>query len=132
VTNVLLMSADKEWLRVVKTALEGLPITVVAECARSKTATEALRGNSVRLAIIDLFLPESSGLEALKTLKRMNEALLVILTSRLYARSLLDKAFRHGAADVLHYPIDSEVIRQTVLHRLDRLSNENMIVFQKN
>lgn len=128
-TNVLLMSADKEWLRFVKTALEGLPITIVAECDRAKTAMEALRSNSVRLVIVDHFLPESSGLEALKTLKRMSETLVIILVSRLNTRSLLDKAFRHGATDVLQYPIDSEVIRQTVLHRLDRLSNENMIVF---
>lgn len=129
-TNVLLMSADKELLRLVKGALEGLPVKVIGECQRFRKAVDIMHENAARIVIIDMFLPESSGLEAIKSLKQMDDKMIMILLSRMRGRSLLDRAFRHGATDVLHYPLSAETIRQTVLHRLSRLPDDSMVVFQ--
>jgi len=130
ITNILLISADKELLRQANQALEGLPVKVVGECARFRRAMDIMHETACRIVIIDMFLPESSGVELVKMLKQQDEKLVLILLTRMRGRSLLDRAFRHGATDILPYPMQVDTLRQTVLHRLSRLSDDSMIVFQ--
>jgi DNA-binding NarL/FixJ family response regulator len=130
ITNILLMSADKEFLRQAHQALEGLPVKVVGECARFRRAMDIMHEAPCRIVIIDMFLPESSGIELVKQIKQQDEKIVLVLLSRMRGRSMLDRAFRHGATDILPYPMQVDTLRQTVLHRLSRLSDDSMIIFQ--
>jgi DNA-binding NtrC family response regulator len=129
-TNILLISADKEFLKVAGQALEGLPVKVVGECARFRRAMDIMHETPCRILIIDIFLPESSGIELIKQIKERDDKIVLVLLSRMRGRSLLDRAFRHGATDILPYPLQADTLRQTILHRLSRLSDDSMITFQ--
>ncbi|MCA1481566.1 hypothetical protein, partial [Bradyrhizobium sp. NBAIM08] len=60
-TELLLITADKELRRFAKAALESLPIRVLADCPSAHQAMEIFRKERPKLMLVDLFLPESSG-----------------------------------------------------------------------
>jgi DNA-binding NarL/FixJ family response regulator len=129
--NAILITSDADLAKGVKAAIDGLPIQLGGVCSGMKSAMELFRGGSIRIVILDLFLPESSGLDALKLLKKIDETVLVVMITRIRMRSVIDRAFRFGASDVLPYPAGPETIRQVLLHRLELLEHESHIVFQQ-
>jgi len=116
---IMLVSADKELGKVIKTALSSTPVRLSLEFNNAKAASDALAISPISMVILDLFVPGSSGLEVLKALKRVNENCLFLLLSRMRTRTVIERAFRYGAQDVLPYPVSNEVLRDTILHRLE-------------
>lgn len=125
--QMVVLLSDNELKKIVRQAAEGI-VKIAAECRTTKEATDILRQGSVRIVVLDLFLGGSSALDAIKTFKKMDENLALILLSRMRGRGVLEKAFRFGAADVLLYPCRAETLRNTLLHRLERME-EDMYVF---
>lgn len=128
--QMVVIIQDKEMRRWVRKAAEGLPLKVAAECRTVKEAIDVFRQGNIKLVILDLFLGDSSGLDGIKSLKKMDDNLAFILLSRMSGRGLLDKAFRYGAGDVLEYPCKAETLRAVLQHRLDCLDN-GMVVFHQ-
>jgi DNA-binding NarL/FixJ family response regulator len=93
------------------------------EATSTKAAVDAIRKEPVDILVADLFLGDSSGLDFLKTLKKINERLTFILVTRVKDRALVDRAFRFGAADVLPYPLGKDTLRETLKHRLHWISH---------
>lgn len=118
-SSVMLVSEDRELAKVVKEALRESGARLTAICGDSRSAAESLQQHPPALVVVETFLPESSGLEMLKVLKRMNEKCLFVMLSRMRTRSMIERAFRLGAHDVLTFPLDKESLRQTILHRLE-------------
>jgi DNA-binding NtrC family response regulator len=123
------LTQDKEIKGLIHKAVEGLEMKI-ADCRTVKQALDIFRQEPVKMVILDLFLGESSGLDAIKTFRKMDETLTIVLLSRMSGRSLLEKAFRFGAGDTLIYPCEAETLRQTVAHRLDRIS-DGMVTFHE-
>lgn len=119
-TNIVLVCSDPEMKLFVRKALEDVPVRISRECASPKEAAEAYAEGSVEYLIVDTFLPGSSSLEVMKVMKKMNEAVQIIIISRLRTRSTIDRAFRMGAMDILVYPFQAETLKQTMLHRLEK------------
>jgi DNA-binding response OmpR family regulator len=119
VTELLLVTADPELRRFVKAALDGIPVRFQEDCNDAHRAMELFRDQRARYIILDLFLPESSGVEIIKTIKKLDDKVTFILLSRMTNRSLKERAFRSGADDILPYPCSSEMLKETMLHRLD-------------
>ena len=117
-TPIMLVTADKEMVRWAKAALRDSTAKIAVECSTVKAAVDELAKNQVAMVVLDLFLPGSSGIELLKSLKRVNENCVTLLLSRMRTRLLLERAFRQGAQDVLLYPVSAEIFRDTILHRL--------------
>jgi DNA-binding response OmpR family regulator len=115
---ILLVTADKELARVVKAALRNTNARVTAECGTLKAATDEMTKNPPAMAVVDLFLPEFSGLDVIKSLRRANEGCQIVLLTRVRTRTLIERAFRQGAQDVLTYPVSEDILRDTILHRL--------------
>lgn len=128
--NAIIVSADPELRRLVRESVDGLPLKVVGDCANLKAAMELFRETAIQMVFVDLFQRDSSGLDVIKSLKKIDDTLVCILLSRVQGRGLKDRAFRFGANDIVEYPVDREVLRQTVQHRLAGLADANMIVFQ--
>jgi DNA-binding response OmpR family regulator len=127
--QAVVITRDKELLEIVRESAEGLPMKL-AECRSLKTAIELFRTEPSRLVILDLFLGETSGLDAIKTLKKMDDSLAIILLSRMSTRGILERAFRFGAGDVIIYPFQPETLKATLMHRLGGL-DEQMVVFHQ-
>jgi PleD family two-component response regulator len=118
-SGLMLVSEDKELAKKLKDCLQGTEARLVAICDTAQGATESFQQTRPTLVVLETFLPGSSGLDVLKNLKRMDEHCVYILLSRLRTRGTVERAFRMGAHDVLMFPLDYEVVRQTILHRLE-------------
>ncbi len=117
-SSVMLVSEDKELAKMVKEALRDTGARLVAVCGTTHEARDSFQQHAPSLVIVETFLPESSGLEILPALKRMNEKCLFIMLSRLRNRSMIERAFRQGAHDVFTFPLCQDSLRNTLLHRL--------------
>ncbi|HEY8278175.1 MAG TPA: response regulator [Bdellovibrionota bacterium] len=117
-SGVLLVTADKEVSRLVKLAIRDTPARLTHEAHTATTAIEAFAQLSPRIVIVDLFLPESSGLDVLSRLHKVSDKCIFILLTRIQTRDTLERAFRMGAHDVLAYPLKIETLKDTILHRL--------------
>jgi len=118
-SGIMLVTDDVELNRVVKAALADTPARVTLECKSARVAAEVFAKAVPTLVILDMFLPHSSGLDMLKTLKKINENCLFVMLTRLRTRNMIERAFRFGAQDVLIYPVDGDVLRDSILHRLE-------------
>ena len=127
-TDLLLIAKDPELKKEVRAALEQVAARIVKESSTPKETSEAFAENPVRLVIVDMFLPHTSGLEMMKMLRKMNEEVQFILITRLRNRAAMDRAFRLGAADVLVYPFSRDSFRQTVMHRMEQLGVEQLTI----
>lgn len=121
--KAIVLTQDKEMRNFVHGAAEGLEMKIAGDCGTVKEALDIFRQEPVRIVIVDLFLGETTGLDAIKTFKKMDETLTVILLTRLSGRGLLEKAFRFGAGDTLVYPCEAEALRQTIAHRLEQIDD---------
>lgn len=118
-SSIMLMTADPELSKQVKQALRDTPARITVESAVARTAPDIYAKAVPNLVIVDYFIPESTGLEVIKSIKRVNETCLFIFLSRVRNRSVLEKAFRLGAHDLLILPVSDEVLKDTVLYRLE-------------
>lgn len=118
-SSVMLVSEDRMLAKMVKEALAGSGARLTSVCGSPRAASDAFQQAPPTMVVVETFLPDSSGLEILKVLKRMNEKCLFVMLSRLRTRSSIERAFRLGAHDVLTFPLDGDSLRQTLLHRLE-------------
>ena len=128
--KAVVLTRDKEMKALIHEAVEGLSVKIAGDCRSVKEAIEVFRHEAVRLVVLDLFLGEISGLDAIKALKKMDETLTIILLSRIDGRGIIEKAFRFGASDTLIYPCGLDPLRQTIAHRLDRI-DDGVVVFHE-
>jgi two-component system chemotaxis response regulator CheY len=117
-SSVILITNDREQQKVLRHALRDSPVKVAAECSDLNSAIEAFKNAPSALTIVDLFIPGSSGIEVVKSLKRINEKGIFLLLSRVRTRSMIEKAFLAGALDVIIYPASDDFLKNTILHRL--------------
>lgn len=119
--DLLLVTADREFRRFVKESLGGLPVRVLEDCGTAQRAMELFRDARPKLMLVDLFLPESSGIDVIKAIKKLDDHVTTILAARMRTRTLKERAFRIGADDVIMYPFSAATLQDTILHRLDNL-----------
>src|SRR5882724_1288294 len=118
--NLLLIDDDPDMLAERVTHLFPAPANSV-EIAR--TAAEGLEQVAVELPdviLLDLRLPDQSGLETLRKLGQIDARIPVVMVTVARSSDSAIEAMRHGAYDYLLKPID--------LQKLDRVINEALKV----
>ena len=104
----------------------------VHEAASAASAVAAMRSNAIELAIIDVRLPDMSGLELCKVIKRQNANLLVLQTSAEFTAAV-DRAagLEQGADAYLVEPMEPTEFVATVralLRLRDAESHRELLV----
>jgi CheY-like chemotaxis protein len=79
--TVIIVDDDADFRRVARELLEGCEITVVAEAADAQQAREACRRHAPSGVLLDINLPDASGRELERELRREQPALRILLTS---------------------------------------------------
>lgn len=109
---------------VVKDLFKGSVDGGVVEVNAVGTATDAIRTTAHEkfdVVFTELALPDLSGMDVLKTIKRSSpDTIVIIMTSNPSVESLAD-AMRLGAGDALFKPFTSEKIGQTVSGTVETL-----------
>ncbi|MDH6313312.1 two-component system cell cycle response regulator DivK [Parabacteroides sp. PFB2-10] len=84
---------------------------------RAKTGKEALekfQENTVDLIMLDIKMPEMTGIEALKELRKINQDIPIIMQSAYVFDSDMEEARQAGATDFITKPINLKVLKETL------------------
>jgi len=130
-SNLIILSQNVTLRKEIKEALIEVQVKILAEAETIKQTVEAMQMAPTKLILVDMFLGEISGLDAAKSLKKVDDSITIILISRLKSRAMVERAFRFGAADYLIYPFAAETLRSAVSHRLEQIRIEATLSFQE-
>jgi FixJ family two-component response regulator len=97
-------------------AEDGLECMVAATAAE---ALEAAQDPAVGVVVLDIQLPDQSGLAVLRLLRQQRPALRVVMLSAHTDQEYVLEALRQGACDYLAKPLHEEEVRLSVRRALD-------------
>jgi two-component system response regulator DctR len=107
--KVLIVEDDPMVLEVNTGFLERLPLFELCGTATSgETAMELLQSIKPNLVLLDMFLPDFSGLEILKMIREQELAVDVIMITAARDTNTIHEVFRFGAVDYLVKPFRFE------------------------
>jgi two-component system, chemotaxis family, chemotaxis protein CheY len=114
---------DSDFARqaVVDTLEEG-GFKVLAQASSAKTALELAQNNFANLFIIDLVMPDASGLEVTKKILENKPETVIILMSSLKSESIVIDSIISGAIDFLQKPFKKEDLLKSCLRAKTLLS----------
>lgn len=108
-TEVLVVDDDR---RMVKTIGDILKIKgyVVSEAYSGQEALEKVKDDCPDCVLMDIRMPGINGVEAMKLIKEIAPALLVVLMSAYATEELEQEARKNGAYAVLAKPLDFQIV----------------------
>lgn len=86
-------------------------------CAPATSASEALllmQDREFEVALVDIILPEMTGLELIPRLKRLDSCLEIVVITGVKERQTAIDALKAGARDYIVKPFDLEIVLRTV------------------
>lgn len=108
----------REYLKNLLGEIEG--VQIVGEAATGADAVELIKSEKPDLAILDLQMPELSGLDAVKMLRKNQMPLVAFVTA--YDQFAV-QAFELNAIDYLLKPVERSRLRQTIARSLERIEH---------
>lgn len=113
---VLIVDDDGPVRSFFRIALEGTASSIEApDGEQALRMLERLGGHNVDLVLLDYVIPNQSGLEILRAVRRRWPWLPVVIITGFGSEDVAIHAFRAGARDYLRKPIDVDQLRQTVV-----------------
>jgi DNA-binding NtrC family response regulator len=117
--RLLVVDDEADFAKLIQTILTQAGYRV--DLATSATAAIALqRKNAYDLAIVDLRMPEMTGLELLEYLKARDRSIFVILMTAYGSFSVGIEALRQGACDYVSKPFKNKILKEKVAEALKR------------
>lgn len=103
----------------IKAMLEDSPFQVIGEAASAKDAFNILKDRKAHIAIVDIVMPEISGIELTEKLNSTFKDLYVIIISSLAQENIIMDSISAGASDFLQKPFEKE----TLLNSLEKVAS---------
>ena len=103
---------------------EEFGIEIAAKAENGKAALQIARKEKIDLLITDIRMPEMSGLELLKTIRREGKNIKVIILSGYDDFQYVKEASKYGIENYLLKPIEENELEETLLHLTEKLENE--------
>jgi len=91
---------------------------------RAKTGKEAIekfQENEVDLILLDIKMPEMTGIEALKEIRKISTDIPIIMQSAYVFDSDMESARQAGASDFITKPINLKILKETLMKYLPAL-----------
>ena len=119
--TILLIDDEEMVLNVSREILQALGYKVIA----SKNGREAVdmyrsRVNEIDLVVVDMIMPDMSGLEVFKELKSINPGIIVILSSGYSINGAAAKIMEQGCNGFIQKPFDLQQISHKIREVLDQ------------
>lgn len=103
----------------IKQMLEDTPFQVIGEAASAKDAINILKDRKAHIAIVDIVMPEVSGIELTEKIHQSFKDLYVVIISSLAQENIIMDSISAGASDFLQKPFDKE----TLLNSLEKVAS---------
>jgi two-component system C4-dicarboxylate transport response regulator DctD len=89
---------------------------IVAECDGADAAVVAYQKHRPQLVLLDLVLPQRSGIEVMRVFFSLGEPRAqVVILSGIQDESIALQALAEGASDFLQKPVDPKLLREVLL-----------------
>jgi DNA-binding response OmpR family regulator len=114
----LIVVDDSAVLRTtIQNALDSAGYDVIGTASGSKELFEILNNNTVDLVLLDIFFPEESGVDILRSIKAKYPKLKVLVITAMNQESLNKEIKETGADDILYKPFDMDDLT-SALHKI--------------
>jgi DNA-binding NtrC family response regulator len=110
--SLLIVDDDRSILAALRMIFGGNYTVLTAE--RGSEALSLLRERAPDLILLDVGLPDRSGIDLLDKIKRLAPETLVIMMTATEETKMITRAFELGALDYLVKPIDAQVLKTTI------------------
>lgn len=120
--QVLVVEDDHNLCQGVSLALENAETTIL-QCHNIESARAILKENSVDLVLLDINLPDGSGLELLREMKETASTPVILLTANDTELDIV-MGLEHGADDYITKPFSLAILRARVNAQLRRKQEE--------
>jgi len=120
--QIWIVDDDEEMNRAMSLMLKMLDCEVMAFLNARSAAQTLLTGKSPHLLLLDINMPEVSGLDMLEFLRRRKEwkELPIIMLSSEAADSMVDKALQMGADSYIMKPVTIEELEKSMATAIDK------------
>lgn len=128
--NILLIDDNACDLMLLKKAIKNVPITVnkISVANTLSKAKRLLELKPFSLIFLDLFLPDSGGLNSFTEVQKINPTIPIIIFSGLADKKVALKAISLGAQDFLiKGDHTQEMLEKAVIYSLERKKNQEII-----
>jgi DNA-binding NtrC family response regulator len=131
--HLLVVDDESDFTKLIQKSL--VPLGYRVDTATSATQAIALqRRQSYDLALVDMRMPEMTGIELLQYLKVRDKKIFVIIMTAYGSFSIGIESLKQGACDYLAKPFSLAVLKNKVkdaLRRRGRFLEEQRVFFQK-
>ncbi len=128
--KVLLIEDNRGDARLIQEMLaEARRVNFDLQCAeRVSTGMKHLSGDGIAVILLDLKLPDSSGIDTVIRVRERVSAIPIIVLTGSFDESLGIKAVREGAQDyLLKDRLDSNLLERSILYAIERQKAEEMV-----
>ncbi|HZE97430.1 MAG TPA: response regulator [Planctomycetota bacterium] len=128
--RILVVEDTPEDALLLKTLLEGARTGrfLIEQCERLSEAMDRLAAGGIEAVILDLTLPDSSGLETFERMQKRFPTVPILVLTASSNESMADLAIRHGAQDyLLKDRVDSALVVRAVRYAIERKRAENAL-----
>jgi len=124
--KILLVDDEKDFIETLsqRIAIRGIE---VSSTTSAKRAIEKVAEESYDAIILDLQMPEMDGLEVLKTIKKSNPELqIIVLTGHATVKKAIE-AMKLGALDLIEKPVDLD----TLMGKIKKAQIKKLVLVEK-
>ncbi len=100
--------------KMLRKILESQNFNVIGEAANGQEAIDLCRDNPPNLLTLDITMPVVDGLTALKTIKKDNPGIKVVMVSAFGERQNVLEAIKCGAANFVVKPFNAEKVIRVI------------------
>ncbi len=126
---ILLVDDEKDLIIGLKRSLQRKLANIeILTTVSPHEAIDLVRKKSVDIALLDISMPEMSGLDLLENLQKIDSQLTVIMMTAFGSIELAVDAMRRGAYDFITKPFDNDILLRVISKGLERnqLIRENI------
>lgn len=112
--NVFIVEDNSLTRFTIKTAIEKIKHNVIGEAGSFSEAIKKLEELKPDILLLDIILPDKSGLEVLKSFRKINSTTKVIVITALEEDLLDDELKKEGANFILRKPFSVEELEKAI------------------
>ncbi len=112
--TVMIVDDELFFRELLRDILKNAGFTIVAEAADGSEAVEKYRAHRPAITIMDIFMPETNGIEATKEILSFDGNARVLICSGVGYDENVEAALKAGAREVIFKPFIPEEVTQTI------------------